>query len=108
MGSEMCIRDRSVAVGVTDALTITLPRGRYDDLEAVLDLPRNLEAPIDAGARVGTVRVTLDDDVLAAVPLLAQRAVPEANVFARMGDSIYLFFRDLLGGEPDALEATGS
>ena len=98
----------SVAVGVTDALTITLPRGRYDDLEAVLDLPRNLEAPIDAGARVGTVRVTLDDDVLAAVPLLAQRAVPEANVFARMGDSIYLFFRDLLGGEPDALEATGS
>lgn len=98
----------SVAVGVAEALTITLPRGRYDDLEAALDLPRNLEAPIDTGTRVGTVRVTLDDEVLADVPLLAQRTVPESNLFARMGDSIYLFFRDLLGGEPEASEATGT
>ena len=98
----------SVAVGVADALTITLPRGRYDDLEAELDLPRNVEAPIEAGAHVGTVRVTLDDDVLAELPLLARGAVPEANVFARMGDSVYLFFRDLLGGDGEASEATGS
>lgn len=98
----------SVAVGVADALTITLPRGRYDDLEAELDLPRNVEAPIEAGAQVGTVRVTLDDDVLAEVPLLARAAVPEANLFARMGDSVYLFFRDLLGGDGEASEATGS
>ena len=98
----------SVAVGVADALTITLPRGRYDDLEAELDLPRNVEAPIEAGAQVGTVRVTLDDDVLAEVPLLARGGVPEANLFARMGDSVYLFFRDLLGGDGGASEATGS
>ena len=97
----------SVAVGVADALTITLPRGRYDDLEAEVDLPRNVEAPIEAGERVGTVRVTLDDDVLAEVALLARQAVPEANVFARMGDGIYLFFRDLLGGD-EAPEGTGS
>ena len=72
-----------------------------------MDLPRNVEAPIEAGARVGTVRVTLDDDVLAEVALLARQAVPEANVFARMGDGIYLFFRDLLGGD-EAPEGTGS
>lgn len=88
----------TVAVGVADSLTITLPRGRYEDLEAELDLPRNVEAPIEAGGRVGTVRVTLDGDLLAEVPLLAQSEVPEANVFARMGDGIYLFFRDLLSG----------
>ena len=98
----------SVAVAVADALTVTLPRGRYDDLEAALDLPRNVEAPIEAGAPVGTVRVTLDDEVLAEVPLLARKAVPEANLFARMGDSVYLFFRDLLGGDGEAAEATGS
>ena len=88
----------TVAVGVDAAVTITLPRGRYEDLEAEMDLPRNVEAPIESGARVGTVRVTLDDDILAEVPLIAQSEVPAANVFARLGDGIYLFFRDLLAG----------
>lgn len=96
----------TVAVGVEDALTITLPRGRYDDLQPVVDLPRNIEAPIEVGQRVGTVRVTLDEDVLAELPLVAQAAVPEANVFARMGDSIYLFFRDLLAGDVEAPNGT--
>ena len=89
----------TVAVRIDDALTITMPRGRYDDLEAAVDLPRDLEAPIDAGAAVGSVRVTLDEEVLAEIPLVAESAVPEANVFARMGDAVYLFFRDLLRGD---------
>ena len=100
--------DDTVAVGVADALTITLPRGRYDDLEAVLDLPRRVEAPIEAGAAIGTVRVALDDDVLAEIPLLARTAVPEANFFSRMGDGIYLFLRDLLGGGPEEPVGTDS
>ena len=95
----------TVAVRVDEALTITMPRGRYDDLEAVVDLPRDLEAPIDAGAPVGSVRVTLDDEVLAEIPLVAESAVPEANVFARMGDGIYLFFRDLLRGDDAETDA---
>ena len=98
----------TVAVGVADALTVTLPRGRYDDLEAVLDLPGSVEAPIDVGAAIGTVRVTLDGDVLAEIPLLAQTAVAEANFFSRMGDGIYLFLRDLLGGGPEEPAGTDS
>ena len=50
----------------------------------------------------------IDDDVLAEVALLARQAVPEANLFARMGDGIYLFFRDLLSGDGEAPETTGS
>ena len=93
--------EEAVDVGVAEAVRITLPRGRYDDLQAVVDLPRQLEAPIEAGAEIGLVRVALGDEVLAEVPLLAQAAVPAANVFSRMGDGIYLFFRDLLSGAPD-------
>ena len=92
----------SVAVGVADALTITLPRGRYADLEAVVDLPKVIEAPMERGAVIGTVRVTLDDEQLAEVPLVAQAAVPEANVFGRLGDAVYLFFRGLFESESEA------
>ena len=86
----------NVSVGVSESVQVTMPRGRYDDIEAVVDLPRSIEAPVEAGSLLGMVRVTLDDEVLAEVPLRALSGVPEANVFSRMGDGIYLFFRGLL------------
>ncbi len=91
----------AVEVGVGEAVRVTLPRGRYDDLQAVLDLPGDLSAPIEQGAELGTVRVSLDDDVLVEIPLVAQAGVAESGIFSRMGDGIYLFFRDLLGGGPE-------
>ncbi len=92
----------TVAVSIAEAMRITLPRGRYDDLNIVLDRPRDIEAPIAAGDELGMVRVSLDGEALAETPLVAQAAVPEAGVFARIGDGIYLFFRDLLGGIDEA------
>lgn len=86
----------NVSVGVSESVHVTMPRGRYDDIEVVVDLPRSIEAPVEAGSLLGMVRVTLDDDVLAEVPLRALSEVPEASVFSRMGDGVYLFFRGLL------------
>lgn len=97
----------TVQVGARDDVRITMPRDRYDDLEAVVDLPRDIEAPIAAGAELGMARVMLDGELLAEVPLVAQAEVEEAWLFARMGDGIYLFFRDLFGlmPEPEASSA---
>ena len=89
--------EETVDIGIADALRLTLPRGRYDDLDAVTDLPKDIEAPIAAGAELGTVRITLDDELLAEVPLVAKAAVPQAAFLSRLGDGIALFFRDLLG-----------
>ena len=94
-----------VDVVVAETVRITLPRGRYDDLDAVIDLPRQLEAPLAAGARIGAVRVSLDGDVLAETPLIASFAVAEAGFFARLGDSLYLLFRDLMGTSDTEEEA---
>ncbi len=98
--------ERTVDIGVADALRLTLPRGRYDDLDAVIDLPKIVEAPIEAAAELGKVRITLDDELLAEAPLVAKAAVPQAGFFTRMSDSVTLFFRDLLGmsSEPPAGE----
>ncbi len=86
-----------VDVGVSEALRLTFPRGRYGDLDAAIDLPRHLEAPIDADAELGALRLTLDGEVLAEAPLVAKASVAEAGFLSRVGDGIALFFRDLLG-----------
>ena len=93
--------EETVDVGVAEPVRITLPRGRYDDLDAAIDLPRDLEAPLVAGERIGTARVSLDGDILAETALIARNSVAEAGFFSRMGDGLYLLFRDLMG-EADA------
>ena len=87
---------QTVDIGFAETLRLTLPRGRYDDVDAVIDLPERIEAPFGAGAELGTVRITLDDELLAEVPLVAGAGVPESGFLSRLGDGVVLFFRDLL------------
>ncbi len=93
---------QTVDAAVRSEIRVTMRRGGYDDLQAVVDMPRELEAPIAAGAQLGMVRVTLDGKTLAEAPLVAQVAVAEAAFFSRLGDSIRLFFRNLLSESADA------
>ena len=99
-----------VDANVGETVRVTVPRGRYEDLEAVVDMPTDVEAPIEIGQPLGTVRVVLDDDTLAEVPLAAVAAVPAAGLLARWGDAIRRFFRGLLSvaSEPAVDEATGT
>ena len=94
-----------VTVGIDERVHITVPRGRYDDLNAVLDIPDDIEAPIAVGDSLGVLRVTLDDEILAERNLLAQTAVAEAGFFSRRGDDLERLFGGLFGdsGDPDEL-----
>ena len=87
----------TLAAGVSEPVRLTVPRGRYDELDAVLDLPGELEAPIAKGDAIGTVRVSLDGEVLLERPLLARADLPEAGFFAKLGDGVRLMFRHLFG-----------
>ena len=91
-----------VAVGIDEPIRLTVPRGRYDDLSVVLDIPDDIEAPVAAGDSVGVVRVTLDDEILAERSLLAQTAVAEAGFFSRRGDDFERFIGGLFGDPDDA------
>ncbi|MDE0421923.1 MAG: D-alanyl-D-alanine carboxypeptidase [Gammaproteobacteria bacterium] len=92
----------NVAVGIDKTLRITVPRGRYEDLNAVIDLPDEIMAPIAVGDRVGVVRVTLDDEILAERDLLARSEVVESGFFARRGDDIERFMSGLFGDSAEA------
>ena len=85
----------SVSMGVPEAIYVTIPRGRYDDIEATLDIPGILEAPINAGDEMGELRVSLDGETLATSPLIARETINELESLARFFEGIYYFFHDL-------------
>ncbi len=71
----------TLTVGLSDDLAIVIPRGAYDDLDATMDIDKNIEAPISKGQQVGVVKVSLGDEMLVTVPLIALEAVAEGNLF---------------------------
>ena len=85
-----------VSMGVPETIYVTIPRGRYDDVEASLDSPEVLEAPINEGDEVGELHVTLDGETLATSPLIARETVTELDSLARFFEGIYFFFSDLV------------
>ncbi|MDE0350166.1 MAG: D-alanyl-D-alanine carboxypeptidase [Gammaproteobacteria bacterium] len=86
----------TVSMGVSESVVVTIPRGRYDDLEATMDLPRAIEAPVTVGQELGELRVSLDDRLVVRTPLVAREAVAEAGFFSRFFEGIAIFFRELV------------
>ena len=83
----------TVALGVTDDVLITLPRGRYNDLKASMDLPSRLIAPFGKDQKVGTLKVALDGKVLVERPLVSIADAPEGGMWRRFSDGVALWFK---------------
>ncbi len=81
------------SLGLTEDLYVTVPRGRYDALEAIMDLSAEVMAPLSAGAQVGAVRISLDDEEISTMPLMSLHAVPEASLWTRMKDEVTLWLQ---------------
>lgn len=84
-----------VRLGLSEDLAVTIPRGQDDQLAANLDLNKVIKAPIDQGQVLGQVVVSLGDETVKSVPLVALEAVPEGGFFKRIWDEILLFFTGL-------------
>ncbi len=78
----------TLTVGLADDLAITIPRGAYDDLDATMDIDKNIEAPVSKGQQVGVVNVSLDGEMMASVPLVALEKIDEGNFFQIAKDYI--------------------
>jgi D-alanyl-D-alanine carboxypeptidase (penicillin-binding protein 5/6) len=81
----------SVALGLSDDLYVTIPRGRYPDLAATVELEATLVAPVDEAAPVGEVQVLFDGQSLAVLPLVSLHGVPTAGLWTRLADEIALW-----------------
>lgn len=81
-----------VQLGVAEPLLVSVGRGRYGDLKPAMEVPRSLVAPIAAGQQIGTVKVSLDGQVVAEAPLVAANAVEEAGFFKRLWDAFWMWW----------------
>ena len=87
----------TVELGVAAPVTITFPRGHYDQVAVEMTLPEVIEAPIEAGDELGELRVSLNEETLYSGPLIALSNVGEAGILARLGDFLTLLFRRMFG-----------
>ena len=85
----------SVDIGVAEPVVVTIPRGHYDAVQVEMQLPNLLEAPLAAGGEIGTLQLTLHDELVYTAPLVARQTVEESGMFAQAGDFIQLFFNRL-------------
>ena len=82
----------SVELATVNPLYVILPLGRESAIQATLDAPESLEAPLAAGDVVGTVKIMLGDRVLAESSVAVASDVPEGGFFKRIMDFVMRLF----------------
>ncbi len=85
-------RTEKVTGTLEQTVFVTVARGQAGNVKGEIERIEPLLAPIRAGQRIGTLRVSLGDKVLAEQAVLAQAAVDEAGLLGRMWDSMRLKF----------------
>ena len=80
------------SLGVLEDLYITVPRGAYDSLESVHNIPAILEAPVAMGQPLGEMTISLNGNVLVNQPLRALADNPSGSFWQRTVDSVSLWF----------------
>ena len=79
--------NKTVSLGVAEDIYVTVPRRLYKDLKAVVVVDKKITAPIVEGAKLGSVKVTLNNEVLEEKNLLALQSVEQGNIFQRLSES---------------------
>lgn len=82
----------NVALGAADSIFVTVPRGKRDSVETVIDVEGPLFAPLAKGTPVGTVTVLMDGKELVKEPLVTLDEISEGAFVSRMKDKILIMF----------------
>ena len=80
------------ALGVLEDLYVTVPRGRYDSLESIHNMPAILVAPVTAGQPLAEIKVSLDGNDVVHEQLHAMEDNPSGSFWQRTVDSMKLWF----------------
>jgi D-alanyl-D-alanine carboxypeptidase (penicillin-binding protein 5/6) len=82
-----------VKAGFGGNVLVTVARGQGERVKGEIERLQPLVAPIEKGQRLGTLRVRLDDRVIAEHPVLALEPVEQAGWFGRSWDTMRLWFK---------------
>lgn len=81
----------NVSVGISDALFVSIPRGRYDDLDAQVEIQPHLEAPLAPDTVIGQITINLEGEQVARRDLVTLAGVEPAGFFGRSWDGLQLW-----------------
>jgi len=73
-------------------LWVTVPRGRYNQLQPGMEVERQIVAPVTQGQEYGTLAVRLGEEVVAEAPLVALQQVATGSLWQQLGDTVRLWF----------------
>jgi len=82
-----------LAIGVESDIYITIPRGRYRELQASMEIDSEINAPVVRGQEMGVVNVKLDDELVVSKSIVATHAVNDGGLLVKALDSIKLMFK---------------
>jgi D-alanyl-D-alanine carboxypeptidase (penicillin-binding protein 5/6) len=79
-------------VGPAQDVYVTIPRRKYDKLTAQLVKDPDISAPVAKGAAVGHIIISLEDEEVSRVPLVALQDVAEGGLWEKARDTVLQWF----------------
>ncbi len=84
-----------LGVGFTQDFHVTVPRGSASRIKAEVIARQPLLAPATRGQAMATLRLKLDDQILAEYPMVALQTIPVASLIGRLWDGLMLLFKGI-------------
>lgn len=85
--------DTELALGLNRDFYVTFPRGQYQNLKAGMEINGMVVAPVKQGDKLGTVKVTFNNETVGQQDLVAMKTVERGGIFRRTIDQAQLFFK---------------
>ena len=80
------------SLGLPEDLYVTIPRGSFDEVESVLNMPPQLLAPVSQGQPLAELQVSLNGESILNTPLRALEDNPDGSFWQRTRDGVALWF----------------
>ena len=90
-------RSEQIQLGVSDEISITLPRTSFKDIKVDYEYKSNVQAPIMKGQVMGSLKIISDGEVVKTADLIALENVEAKGFFGRLWSSFVLWVMSLFG-----------
>jgi D-alanyl-D-alanine carboxypeptidase (penicillin-binding protein 5/6) len=89
--------EKYLGLGVAEDVFITLPRTSFKDLVVNYNYNNNIQAPIEAGQKIGTLEIMSNEEVVFSTNLVALKAIKAKGFFGRLWSKFVLWIFSLFG-----------
>ena len=87
----------TISLGVSQDISITLPRTSFKDLKVNYNIKNNIQAPISKGQEIGTLEIISNDEIVLTSELVALEEVEAKGFFGRLWSRFILWVMGLFG-----------